>query len=66
MAEVLQIEITGDERKTLLRGLRFVRSSIMLEARDPTPEDKQSRADQLRQVQQIVDRLNQAPSVAEV
>ena len=39
MDEVLQIELTSYERDVLLRGLRYVRSSIMLETRDPTKQD---------------------------
>ena len=57
-------EFTDKDREVLLRGLRYVRSSIMLETRDPTEEDEVRRGEQLRDIANIVERLNAAPSVS--
>lgn len=56
-------EFTDKDREVLLRGLRYVRSSIMLETRDPTEEDEAQRGEQLQDIANIVERLNAAPSV---
>ena len=36
---MLQVELTTQERDMLVRGLRYVRSAIMLELREPNRED---------------------------
>lgn len=66
MSETLQIELTRDERELLLRGLRYVRSSIMLADREPTLENQQQRREEVRQVEELVDHLNGATSAAAV
>ena len=60
----INFEFTDKDRDVLLRGLRFVRSSIMLETRDPTPEDEAKRGEQLRDIANMVDRLKAAPSMS--
>ena len=54
---LLQIEITTQERDVLLRGLRYVRSGIMLETRDPSPNDTFLRSGQLDEIQMLCQRL---------
>jgi hypothetical protein len=57
MNGMLQIELTAQERDVLLRGLRYVRSSLMLEMRDPTPEDTYERSCRLDALQNLYQRL---------
>ena len=57
MDGMLQIELTSHERDVLLRGLRYVRSAIMLELRDPTQEDELNRAGKLDEIQNLSQRL---------
>jgi hypothetical protein len=59
-----RFEFTDSDRKVLLQGLRYVRSSIMLETRDPTEDDEARRGEQLRDIADIVHRLNATPAVA--
>ena len=58
MSETLTVGLNPHERDLLLRGLRFVRSDIMLEMFDPTPETKRERSDKLRDVEALVEQLN--------
>jgi hypothetical protein len=57
MDELLQIEMTLHERDILLKGLRHVRSAIMLQMRDPNPEDEHQRSSQLDEIQNLCQRL---------
>ena len=57
MDGLLHIDITSNERDVLLRGLRYVRSSIMLETRDPNPEDSCRRSGMLDEIQNLCQRL---------
>jgi hypothetical protein len=57
MDNFLQVELTSHERDILLRGLRYVKSAIMLEVRDPSPEHLQNRSRQLDQVVDLSQRL---------
>ena len=38
MGENLTVGLTNDQRELLLRGLRYVRSAVLLEMDEPTPE----------------------------
>jgi hypothetical protein len=58
MNETVTVGLNPNERELLIRGLRFVRSDIMLEMIDPTPTTRQTRADQLREVEALVAQLN--------
>jgi hypothetical protein len=61
MNEMISLELTKEQRDVLLRGLRFVRSSIMLDINDfPTPESQDERQTDLRQVTELTDHLNRA------
>ena len=57
MNELLQIELTTDERDVLIQGLRYVRRSIMLETRDPSAEDELRRSGLLDEIQMLSQRL---------
>ena len=60
MSENFTVGFTERERKLLLRGLRFVRSSVMLEIIEPSPQVKQERADQLSHIAELVEHINDA------
>lgn len=60
MSETLHVGLSESQRELLLRGLRYVRSSVMLEVADPTPEFEAERTDQLLQISNLVSRLNSA------
>lgn len=62
MNETLNVGLTKDQREVLLRGLRYVRSSLMLEIADPTPDHVKQRNDQLRAVSSLVEQLSDAPT----
>lgn len=57
MDEMIQIELTTHERDVLVRGLRFVRSAIMLETREPSREDELRRSGLLDEIQMLSQRL---------
>lgn len=58
MSETVTVGLTDSQRDLLIRGLRYVRSSVMLEVREPTTQDDEERRMQLRDIAQLVDRLN--------
>ncbi|MGE3314818.1 MAG: hypothetical protein AB7O26_06835 [Planctomycetaceae bacterium] len=60
MGETLHVGLNETQRELLLRGLRYVRSSVMLEVADPTPEFEAERSNQLQQISTLVSRLNSA------
>lgn len=66
MSEALTVEITEKQRAMLLDGLKFVRSSLMLTAQEPTSEVVSTRNADLEEVQELVDRLNGTPQAANV
>jgi hypothetical protein len=57
MDGLLQIELTSHERDVLLRGLRYVRSAIMLETREPCADDTRVRSGLLDEIQNLSQRL---------
>ena len=57
MDDVLQVELTSHERDVLVRGLRYVRRSIMLETRDPNQQDELRRSNLLDDIQMLSQRL---------
>lgn len=57
MDDVLQVELTNHERDVLLRGLRFVRRSVMLETREPSKEDQLRRSGILDEIHMLSQRL---------
>jgi len=64
MDRMLQVELTSHERDVLLRGLRYVRSAIMLETRDPSSEDTLRRSNQLDEIQNLSQRLENSDPLA--
>jgi len=64
MDRMLQVELTSHERDVLLRGLRYVRSAIMLETRDPSSEDTLRRSNQLDEIQNLSQRLENSDRLA--
>ena len=65
MNETISLDVTKEQREILLRGLRFVRSSIMLDINDlPTPESDDERRSGLRQVTELTEHLSRAKVLA--
>ena len=60
MSETMSVGLSKEQREILLRGLRFVRSSVALEVYDPTPELEAERAAKLREIRQLADYLEGA------
>jgi hypothetical protein len=57
MSETLTVGLTNQQRELLLRGLRFVRSAVALEIREPSPEVDADRATQMREIGRLVEQL---------
>jgi len=57
MSETLNVGLTKQQRELLLRGLRFVRSAVMLEVREPSAEVDSDRAAQVREIGRLVEQL---------
>jgi hypothetical protein len=57
MSETLTVGLTKQQRELLLRGLRFVRSSVVLEIREPSSEVDADRATQVREINRLVEEL---------
>ncbi len=65
MSESITLELTKDQKEILLKGLRFVRSSIMLDINDlPTNESEDERRTDLRQVTELAEHVSRAPVMA--
>ena len=65
MSENVIVDLTKRQRDILLRGLRYVRSSLILDVHDPDPKLNADRENQLQQIQSLVDRLNGVPASRE-
>lgn len=59
MNDLLHLELTDRQRELLLRGLRFVRSSRMLEIRDSSDITDDERKDELGELRQLSEMLGQ-------
>ncbi len=59
MNDLLHLELTDRQRELLLRGLRFVRSSRMLEIRDSSDLTDDQRKDELGELRQLSELLGQ-------
>ena len=65
MSESITLELSKDQKEILLKGLRFVRSSIMLDINDlPTNESEDERRTNLRQVTELAEHVSRAPVMA--
>lgn len=62
MSETLTVGLTKHQRDLLLRGLRYVRSSVLLEPREPSVEVDGDRHTQLSQISQLVTQLSGSES----
>ena len=60
MSETMSVGLTEQQREILLRGLRFVRSSVALDVHDSTPELDAERASKLREIRQLAEYLEGA------
>ena len=58
MSDLLQLELTSRQRELLLRGLRYVRSSRMLEIRDVPDGAAEERQGELNEIRQLVELLD--------
>ena len=61
MNEFVNLEVTKEQRKLLLDGLRFVRSARALDVRDPKPGDDPTRSEELAEVDELVGLLEDGP-----
>lgn len=69
MSDPLHVELSDFQRELLLRGLRFVRSSRMLEFRDAaeiTDQDRQTELGEIRQLCDLLDRKSRKGEPAAV
>ena len=60
MSEALTVGLTRDQRDLLLRGLRYVRSSVALEMREPSAEVDADRKAKLQEIAVLAERLEGA------
>ena len=65
MSETITLELTKENKEIIMRGLRFVRSQIMLDINDlPTDAAEEERRAKLRQVTELTEHLSRAPVMA--
>lgn len=65
MTDSQSLGLSPEQKELILRGLRFVRSSISMELCDPSEQADARRAAQLREVDSLVRELNgQAEAIA--
>ena len=65
MSDLLNLELTDEQRDVLLRGLRYVRNSIMLKQEDPTPDLIETRSTELQRLAALSAMLNGQPVAQE-
>lgn len=58
MSDQVTLELSKEQREVLLQGLRYVRSSIMLNVEEPTPEYVSERSSRLREVTDLTSLLS--------
>ena len=59
MSDIIHLELTDRQRELLFRGLRFVRSSRMLEIRDVPDTIEEERKTELTEIRELVAILDQ-------
>ena len=59
MNDPLHLELTNRQRELLLRGLRYVRSSRMLEIRETPDTIAEERRSELNEIRHLVEMLDQ-------
>lgn len=58
MNDMLTLELTSEQRDLLLRGLTFLRTDVLLEMRDPSPDVDSDRETRLHEIESLVARLH--------
>lgn len=58
MSVTLNVEITDGQKDLLLRGLRYVQRSALLEMKEPALDVDPERENQLEEIRELVDQLN--------
>jgi hypothetical protein len=66
MDATLQVGLTSEQRDTLLKALRYLRSSISMELINPNDEASRTRQERLQQVQSLEAQLASAEQVQRV
>lgn len=66
MSETVQVELSKNDQDVLLRGLRFIRRSVMLEMEDRTPAMDAKRAKELERIDSITEMITGKASTAVV
>ena len=64
MSELMHLELSDRQRELLLRGLRYVRSSRMLEIRDTDDTSAEERTTDLTEIRHLVAMLDQKAGTA--
>lgn len=65
MSETITLELTKENKEIIMRGLRFVRSQIMLDINDqPTAAAEEERRAKLQQVAELTEHLTRSPVMA--
>jgi hypothetical protein len=64
MSDLMHLELTDRQRELLLRGLRYVRSSRMLEFRESSDITDDQRRGELSELRELTDLLGQNASSA--
>ena len=57
MIETIHVDLTPDQRELLLKGLSYLRSSVLLEMRDPGEEPAADREKQVRIIESLAEQL---------
>lgn len=50
MSDLLTVELNKEQRDEILRGLRYVRSSVMLTPEEPSPQVAEERNEKLQRL----------------
>lgn len=66
MSETVQVELNKNDQDVLLRGLRFIRRSVMLEMEDRSPAMDAQRAKELQRIDSITEMISGQTSTAVV
>lgn len=62
MNETITLELTKENKEIIMKGLRFVRSQIMLDINDlPTAASEEERRAKLQQVTELTEHLSRKP-----
>ena len=58
MSETQSVDLTKQQQELLLQGLRYVRSSTLLNICEPSPEVEENRKNRLQEIAGLVEQLN--------